>query len=569
MNNALAQVERLLANLLALGGKRLIALGMIGVTVFAATGFAGYYLSRPSTEMLYSGLDRDDVVSIGSSLRESGINFDVSADGTSVSVPVGQAASARMMLAEKGLPHSGSIGNELYDKLGSLGLTSFMQEVTRVRAIEGELARTIQMIRGVKAARVHIVMSDEGSFRREKQSPSASVIIRTDGGDDRSVGDSIRHLVAAAIPNMKADEVTVLNVDGRLLASGPDNLEKSPDNLLGLEKSVSQELREKITTTLAPYLSLHNFQVSVAARLNADKTQTNETIYNPDQRVERSVRVVKEKQNSQNAAGQPAAGVDANLPKSKPQTSDTKQSSDATDKKEELTNYEVSSKQITTTSSGFVIEGLSVAVLVNKTSLTASLGDKPAPDALDKQVKEIEQLVSTAAGLRKDRGDLVKIAVVDFAADSGRDLAPVEPPSLLETLARQAGSFVSSGAMVLVVLLLLWFGLRPATRMLLAPPADSTPTFAGLSELPPPMSALENLGGPGGSGGPAIALGALGGSAEQNFLIDANDERDDFLKELVARKDKSPQRHLQKLVDFDEEVAAAILKQWIREGANA
>ena len=121
-----------------------MALGLIGVTVFAATSFAGYYLSRPSTETLYSGLDRDDVVSIGSSLREAGINFDVSADGTSVTVPVGQAASARMMLAEKGLPHSGSIGNELYDKLGSLGLTSFMQEVTRVRAMEGELARTIR-----------------------------------------------------------------------------------------------------------------------------------------------------------------------------------------------------------------------------------------------------------------------------------------------------------------------------------------------------------------------------------------------------------------------------------------
>ena len=94
-------------------------------------------------------------------------------------------------------------------------------------------------------------------------------------------------------------------------------------------------------------------------------------------------------------------------------------------------------------------------------------------------------------------------------------------------------------------------------------PSDSVPALAeGLSELPAPMSAL------GGPGGPAIALGGLGGP-EQNFLIDANDERDDFLKELVARKDKSPQRHLQKLVDFDEEVAAAILKQWIREGANA
>jgi flagellar M-ring protein FliF len=182
---------------------------------------------------------------------------------------------------------------------------------------------------------------------------------------------------------------------------------------------------------------------------------------------------------------------------------------------------------------------------------------------MDKQVKEIEALVSTAAGLRKDRGDLVKIAVVDFAADAGRDLAPVEPPSLVETLARQAGSFVSSGAIVLVALLLLWFGLRPATRMLLAAPAESAPALAGgLSELPPPMQALDGLGSP------AIALGGLGGP-EQNFLIDANDDRDDFLKELVARKDKSPQRHLQKLVDFDEEVAAAILKQWIREGAKA
>ena len=566
MNNALAQVERLLANLLALGTRRLAALGVIGFAVFAATGFAGYYLSRPTMETLYSGLDRDDVVSIGSALREAGIAFDVSADGTSVTVPVGQAAPARMTLAEKGLPHSGSVGNELYDKLGSLGLTSFMQEVTRVRAIEGELARTIQMMRGVKAARVHIVMADEGSFRRERQAPSASVIVRTDGGDDRTLGDAIRHLVAAAIPSMKVEEVTVLNVDGRLLASGPDNLEKSPDNLLGLEKEVSQELREKISNTLAPYLSLHNFQVSVAARLNTDKTQTSETIYNPDQKVERSVRVVKEKQNSQNAAGQPAAGVTANLPQNKQPNTESKQSTDATDKREELTNFEISSKQITTTSAGFVIDGLSVAVLVNKAALAASLGDKPAPDALDKQIKEIEQLVATAAGLSKDRGDTVKVAVVDFAADAGRDLAPVEGPSLIETLARQAGSFVASGAIVLATLLLLWFGLRPATRMLLAAPGgEAAPALAGLSELPPPMSALD------APGGPAMALGGLGGvsGSEPNFLIDANDERDDFLKELVARKDKSPQRHLQKLVDFDEEVAAAILKQWIREGANA
>ena len=281
--NLLAQIERLWANLQGLGVRRLTALAVIGAAAFAVTGLAGYYLSRPTMETLYSGLDRDDIAAIGAALREAGVPFDVNAESTIVLTPAGQTAAARMILAEKGLPRSGAVGNELFDKLGSLGLTSFMQDVTRLRALEGELARTIQMMRTVKAARVHIVLADEGSFRRDRQPPSASVVIRTDGGDDRATGQAIRHLVASAVPGMKLDDVTVLNVDGRLLASGPESIEKSPDNLLALEKEVSQEIRDNVTRTLTPYLSARNFQISVAARLNADKTQTSETIYNPDQ----------------------------------------------------------------------------------------------------------------------------------------------------------------------------------------------------------------------------------------------------------------------------------------------
>ena len=117
--------------------------------------------------------------------------------------------------------------------------------------IEGELARTIQMMRGVKAARVHIVMGDEGSFRRERQPPPL-VIIRTDGADDRAAGQAIRHLVAAAVPNMKIDEVTVLNVDGQLLASGSNSIENAPDNLLTLEKDVAREIRETVPRRWRP-----------------------------------------------------------------------------------------------------------------------------------------------------------------------------------------------------------------------------------------------------------------------------------------------------------------------------
>ncbi len=557
--DALAQARRLIANLLALGPRRLVALATIGLSVFALTGFAGYFLSRPTFETLYSGLDREDVIGIGSALREAGIAFDVSSDGANVLVGVGQTAQARMTLAEKGLPHSGSVGNELYDKLGSLGLTSFMQDVTRVRAIEGELARTIQMMRGVKAARVHIVLGDEGSFRRERQPPSASVVVRTDGGDDRTMGVAIRHLVAAAVPNMKADQVTVLSVDGQLLASGSDTLESAPENMLGLEKSVAASVRENITMTLAPYLSPKNFEVSVAARLNADKVQTNETTFDPDKKAERSVRTVKEKTASQNSAGAPAAGVQTNLPKNPIATGDTKQSNDNSDKKEELTNFEISSRQVTTTSAGYQIRNLSVAVLINRSALAAGLGDKATPDVIDKQVKDIEQLVMSAGGLNHERGDDIKISVVDFV-DSGKDLEPVAGPSYLEILEHQTGTLISAAAMVLVVGMLIWFGIRPVARVLLeAPgargrarrrrPSDDDMNFAIQSALPDPMSA-----------------GDMGGSS---MMFRPSEAPDAYFEALMEKREKGPQRQLQKLVDFDEEQAVAILRQWIREGDTA
>ncbi len=550
--NLLAQIERLWANLRGLGARRLSVLALIGVTVFATTGLAGYYLSRPTMETLYSGLDRDDISAIGAALREAGVPFDVNAESTVVLTPAGQAAAARMILAEKGLPRSGAVGNELYDKLGSLGLTSFMQDVTRLRALEGELARTIQMMRTVKAARVHIVLADEGSFRRERQPSSASVVIRTDGGDDRATGQAIRHLVASAVPGMKLEDVTVLNVDGALLAYGADSIEKSPDNLLGLEKEVSQQIRESVSRTLTPYLSAQNFQISVAARLNADKTQTNETIYNPDTRVERSVRVTKEQQSSQNAAGEQPAGVEANLPKPKTTSGESKQSNDNTQKREELTNYEVSSKSIQTTSAGFVIQNLSVAVLINRAALTASLGGKPSAEALDAQVHEIEQLVGSAAGLNRQRGDAVKISVVDFV-DSSRDLEPAPAPSLVEIVARQTGSILNAGAMVAVAAMLLWFGVRPGLRLAFAPPGPAALTDTrGL-----PAGQMPALGAPDGAGQPG-----------ESILIETESNRDEFMEALLARRDNGAERKLMKMIEFDENHAATVLKQWIRQGAN-
>jgi flagellar M-ring protein FliF len=321
--------------------------------------------------------------------------------------------------------------------------------------------------------------------------------------------------------------------------------------LLSLEKAVDQDIRERITRTLAPYLSLHNFQVSVAARLNADKKQTSETIFDPDSRVERSVRTIKQHQTSSNAAAQKTAGADANLPKNNPD-SETKQSSDDSQKNEQVTNYEVSSKSITTTSAGFTVEALSVAVLVNRAALTASLGANATAEALDKQVADIQQIVSSAAGLRSDRGDSLKISVVDFV-DAGKELEPVAGPSILESLLNHVGSLFNAGAVVAVAFMLIMFGVRPVVRTLMQAPAmaEHAPALAGGETV----IALEHREG-------AVATASP-------LLIDEKPDDDNFLDTVLARRDRTPQRHLLTLVDFDDAQAAAVLKQWMRKGASA
>jgi flagellar M-ring protein FliF len=137
-------LQRFGTGLSTLGTRRLLALGITGLTVFALLGISGYLLSRPQQEVLYAGLESQDVTRIGAALNDAGIRFDVNVGGDAVLVNLGEAARARMLLAQKGLPRSDSAGYELFDKLGSLGLTTFMQQVTKVRALEGELSKTIR-----------------------------------------------------------------------------------------------------------------------------------------------------------------------------------------------------------------------------------------------------------------------------------------------------------------------------------------------------------------------------------------------------------------------------------------
>lgn len=551
VEQALRHFGQMRDNLAALGPRRLTILGVVGVLVAALTAGAAWLASRPSWETLYVGLDRQDVGRIGATLREAGIAFDTSADGATVYVKYGATAQARMLLAERGLPHGASGGYELFDKLGSLGLTSFMQEVTKVRAVEGELARTIQLLRGVKAARVHIVPADEGSFRRAKTPATASVVIRTDGGADASAATAIRKLVAAAVPGMSSEQVTVLSAEGLVLASGEDAAEAGPTRLRQLETSVANEARDNIRRTLSPLLGAQNLQVSVAARLNADKRQTDETIFNPDSKVERSVRVVKESQNAQNAAQSQATSVERNLPSDKSKPGDGKQSSEETQKREELTNFELSSKRVSTVSNGYIVEQLSVAVVVNRAGL-AAVRAKGKPEEIDAEIKDLEQLVASAAGLKRERGDVVKVSAIDFTLPDGVK-EPSAGASAVDLLLRNSGPLLTSAAGVAIALLVLFLGVRPLTRALVAAPAGAIALDAsgvgGEDGAAPAM--MSPLAAAAAEGQAAIAALAAGPTPEEPLSLEPP-------RRLAQRK-------LERIVEIDEALAATILRQWVRE----
>ena len=542
------QIQTLISNLRGFGTKRLAIMAGIAAVVMAVIGVGALYLNRPAYETLYVGLERSDVNQIGMVLGEAGIDFDVGADGTTVLVAAGATARARMLLAEKGLPTSANAGYELFDNVGSLGLTSFMQQITRVRALEGEISRTIQSISGVKAARVHIVLSERANFRREEQQPSASVVIRYSGIDAGRTAMSIRHLVAAAVPALSADRVTVLDSAGNLLASGDDPSNTSAARTLGIEQSVEAQIGDNIRRALTPYLGPDNFRASVKADINTDTRQIEETIYDPDSRVERSVQSVRNNEsNAQTQASTPAS-VEQNLPETQAQATAGPQSSSQNDRKEEITNYEINSKRVATVSNGYSLTRMSIAVVVNRDRLTAILGKDATPEQVTARVAEIKKMVASATGFDEKRGDNIDVSSVEFI--DGLDGTPVEGPSMLESLGRYTGSLINAGAFIVVVFLVAFFGLRPMASALIAGPAPTTLAEPSFEEV---QRALPT---PDGEAAGAQATAALPGRGGPTPL-------DDLRQKLRP----APQERLARMVDLNEERTAQILRKWTAQEA--
>ncbi|MDR9812771.1 flagellar basal-body MS-ring/collar protein FliF [Rhizobium hidalgonense] len=556
--NLLNQLVQIFKNFGSLGRTRLMILGGVGAVSIAIVLAAALFVNKPAQETLYVGLDNPDLNQISMALAEANINFQVGTDGASISVPAGMTGKARLMLAGRGLPNSANAGYELFDNVGSLGLTSFMQEVTRVRALEGEIARTIQSISGITAARVHIVMPEVGNFRKQEQKPTASVMIRASATTGRSAATSIRHLVASAVPGLDVDDVTILDSAGQLLASGDEASNSSLNRSLNIVQNVQQEVESNIDKALAPFLGMDNFRSSVTADLNTDAQQIQETTYDPESKVERSVRSTKEAQQSQQKQSDSATTVEQNVPQAAPEAGGSAgpESQDKSDKREEQTNYEINSRTTATTRNSYKVEKLSIAVVVNKGRIAKMVGEPADQAKIDAYLAEMQKIVASASGIDAKRGDVVTVTAMDFLENQLLEDA-TGGVRVMDMLSRNLAGIINSLAFVAVAFVVVWMGLRPLVRSVSGNGSsqvlgDATPEAAGL-ELPDFAPA------PGASGGALMdGFGSDFGFDSTEDLLSLGDDDGNFNR----RVKEGPERKLSRMVEINEERAAKILRKW-------
>ena len=209
----------------SLGAARMAAMAAVTLALIGFFSFLMIQMTTPQMVPLFTDLPVDDSAAIIKDLERQAIAYQIKNDGAIIMVPKDRVARLRMKLAESGLPKGGGVGYEIFDKTDALGATTFVQNINHLRALEGELARTIRSIERVQAARVHLVLPERPLFSRDKVEASASIVLKVRGALEPQQVRAVRHLVATAVNGLKPERVSVIDESGKLLADGatPDN----------------------------------------------------------------------------------------------------------------------------------------------------------------------------------------------------------------------------------------------------------------------------------------------------------------------------------------------------------
>jgi len=462
-------VNSFLETLKQLGPARLAIMGsvLLGLMIFFV--FISLRVSSPDMKLLYGDLSTIDSGAISAKLQEANIPFEVSQDSTRITVPDTDVGKARMLLAAAGLPNGGSMGYELFDNQSGFGTTNAVQNINAVRALEGELSRTISSLDPVRSARVHLVLPQRELFARESRPSSASVALGLRPGrhlEPEQVA-AIQSLVGSAVPELKAENVSIIDQDGKLLARGGES-SSDQASMKAEELRIKQEQRltQTIEDLVGRTVGYGKVRASVAAELNMDHSTTNEELYNPEQQVARSTQTTEENSQEKDESKNDNVTVENNLPGVGADNLGDAGPSSKSNRTEEVTNYEIGKTVRNTVREGGDIKRLSVAVLVDGTYTTDKDGKKTYTPRSDEELNKISALVSSAIGLDKTRGDTLEVVNMQFAeVDTHEDLPDNTFFGFDKNKLLDVAEVITVAIMIVLVILLV---LQPMVGRLLA-----------------------------------------------------------------------------------------------------
>lgn len=533
---------------------QLTMLAMASVLLLGLIIFLSFRLSSTPMALLYNKLEADDSALVSSRLTAMGVPFEIADNGTTILAPVNKVPQLRMLFAQDGVPHTGSVtGYEIFDQQDSLGTSQFVYNVNLVRALEGELARTISSLDIVDSTRVHLVLPKKELFSRGLGETTASVVLKIKGNKPMAKQEiaAIGHLIATAVPNLKLENITIIDHKGNplKLASGENGDPTNTDGISDFQKDVEGRLKETIEALLARSLGIGKVKASVAAEINFDREIVNSEVYDPAGQVLRSKKNTEETVQEKDAPS-PTISVTTNIPGEEGATG--MQGSKSKSMVDELSNYEISKTVTNKISEIGRIKKLSIAILVDG-NYTADPNFQPdanntaAPmiysPRSEEELAKIKALASSAVGLDLKRGDKIDVINMRFYDES-----EIIPPSngLVELIPNLEG-IIRTIVTGIVFILLIMLVIRPMilraleVKQAVAAPSD---VQSALTTLQQDIEAQQK--------------------AEEEVI-----DEDVDLTELATPQDRrrvNMIRQLNELIEKYPEEAVAILRNWMYSG---
>lgn len=401
-------------NLIAtLGVKRLAIMGGTAAALIAGLIFLSIRASQPDMGLLFTDLEPAQAQAITEKLRGMNVPFQITPDGTGVMAPVDKLPELRMSLAAEQI--SGPIGYELLDQQDALGTTAFLQNVNHVRAIEGELARSISSLSAVQRARVHLSIPQRALFEREQRPPSAAITLKTQTRLSSGQVTAIRDMVAASVPGLEPGRISIVDQNGTLLArSGTDDASGLATTMEERRTGIESRMRQDVETMLERIVGVGKVRVEVAAELDLDTVRQESEVFDPDTQVVARSTTVESGQQSNDAESNGPVTVANNLPEAEaqgtpPGTTSTSSSSETSEQIE----YQNSRTRTTTMRNAGAIKRLTVAVMVDG---TYAGGENPTYQPRSpEELAQFRRLVQNAIGFNEERGDSVVVENLRFA----------------------------------------------------------------------------------------------------------------------------------------------------------